>query len=73
MFFQANTVLLQGCFIKCEILQSPMISYRSLLFIVTTMNDKISLSMADMPTNPVISTRLISWEPRSDLDNTNGP
>ena len=30
---------LQGCFIKCEILQSPMISYRSLLFIATAMND----------------------------------
>ena len=33
-------MLLQGCFIKCEILRSPMISYQSLLFIVTTMNDK---------------------------------
>ena len=26
-------------FIECEILQSPMISYRSLLFIAITMND----------------------------------
>jgi len=32
-------ILLQGCFIQCEILQSPIISYLSLLFIVTTLND----------------------------------
>ena len=30
---------LQGCSIKSEILQSPMISYRSLLFIATARND----------------------------------
>ena len=31
---------LQGCFMESEILQSLMISYRSLLFIATTMNNK---------------------------------
>ena len=33
-FFHTGT-----CFIKGEILQSPMILYRSLLFIATAMND----------------------------------
>ena len=37
--FSGKYILLQGCFIECEILQSPMISYRSLPFIVTIMND----------------------------------
>ena len=32
--------LLQGCFIECENLRSPMISYRSLIFIATIMNDE---------------------------------
>ena len=34
-----HITFLQGCSIKNEILQSPMISYRSLLFIATAMND----------------------------------
>ena len=33
--------LLKGCFIKCEIFRSPMISYKSLPFIATAMNDKV--------------------------------
>ena len=33
-------ILLQACFIKCEILRCPMISYRFLLFIAIAMNDK---------------------------------
>ena len=32
--------VLQGCFIGCLILQSSMVSYRSLLFIASAMNDK---------------------------------
>ena len=38
MAFFRQTVL-RGCYIKCEILRSPMVSYQSLLFIATTMND----------------------------------
>ena len=38
--FFFRQALLQGCFIECEILQNPMISYQSLIFIATTMNDK---------------------------------
>ena len=41
MLYPGEHFYIQGCFIKCEILQSPMILYRSLLFIATTMNDKI--------------------------------
>ena len=39
LFFRQ--ILLQGCFIECEILQTPLISYRSLLFIATAMNDTL--------------------------------
>ena len=44
-YFQPNTFfgqVQQGCLMKCEILQSPMILYRSLLFIATAMNDSIN-------------------------------
>ena len=36
----SRQTFLQGCFIKCEILRSPMMSYRSLLYIATAMYDK---------------------------------
>ena len=32
-------ILPQGCFIECEILQSPMISYQSLLYSTTVLYD----------------------------------
>ena len=34
---------MQGCFIKCEILQSPMILHRFLLFIAIAMNEYITI------------------------------
>ena len=33
--------LLQSYFIECEILQSPIISYQSLLFIATAMSNSV--------------------------------
>ena len=32
-------ILLQGCFMECELLRSPMISYRSLLYNTTVLYD----------------------------------
>ena len=37
--------LLQGCFIECESLRSPMISYRSLLYNTTVLYDEAVLSI----------------------------
>ena len=34
-------ILLQGCFMECELLWSPMISYRSLLYNTTVLYDSI--------------------------------
>ena len=43
-----SPTLFQGCFIKCEILQSRIISYRSLLFIAITMNDALSMFLINI-------------------------
>ena len=40
---------------KCEISQSPMISYQSLLFIATTMNDTVTVSLKN--TSPFLKLK----------------
>ena len=41
--WQARQILLQGCFIECKIVRSPMISYRSLLYSTTVLYDYIDI------------------------------
>ena len=36
-------ILLQGCFMECELLRSPMISYRSLLYNTTVLYDRSTI------------------------------
>ena len=49
LFFRQ--ILLPGCFLECEILRSPMILHRSLLFIVTIVNDSMDLKIFNSKKN----------------------